>query len=109
MTFEQLEEIDRLVDEIDYGDEDDDLPLCYRTNSMFLPKFFKPRLNENLELKISRQRLMDTDEELTSQHALSYHFMDQDGRSLRDNQDQVQDRESSVIDLNVQLRPRPRQ
>jgi hypothetical protein len=102
LTFKQLEEIDRFehnlileqleeIGNIVYGDEDDDLPLCYRTKSMFLPNFLKLRLNENLELKISRQRLMVTDEELTSQHALSYHFMDQEGRSLRDNQDQVQD------------------
>ena len=62
LTFDQLEEIDRLVDEIDHGDEVDDLPVVYRFKSMFLPKFLKRRLTENLEFKISRRRLIDDDE-----------------------------------------------
>ncbi len=37
---------------------------------MFMPKFLKRKLDENLGLKRTRQRLLVTDEELTSQHAI---------------------------------------
>jgi hypothetical protein len=52
-------------DGIDYGelnakDEDDAVPLCFRTQSMFLPVFLKRKLNENLQLKICKQRTMPT-------------------------------------------------
>jgi hypothetical protein len=54
LFFEQFKEIDRLVDEIDYGEEVDDIPLCYRTKSMFLPTVLKRKLNDNLKEKMKR-------------------------------------------------------
>jgi hypothetical protein len=58
-----MRELDRLVDEIDYGEPDDDETLkIWQTKSMFIPKFLKRKLNENLELKITkitRQRLFE--------------------------------------------------
>jgi hypothetical protein len=63
MTADERD-LERLVDEIDYGEEPDDdefLKKC-RTKSMFkvfIPKFLKRKLNENLELKITRQRLFE--------------------------------------------------
>ncbi len=47
-------------DGIDYGEEDDDTPLYFRTRSMFVPSFLKRKLNDNLQLKICKQRTMPT-------------------------------------------------
>ncbi len=78
-------------DGIDYGEEDDDTPLCFRTRSMFVPSFLKRKLNDNLQLKNGKQRTIHTFNQ------------DQDNEDEDDDedqdQDQVQDQESSVVDL----------